>query len=323
MVVAVAMIGSVTVVPAVWPALGDRASTRAGSRSCRACAAHGRRRAAFWYVDPRRASCAARSCRPSPRPALLLALAFPALSMHTANTGIDDLPRKLEVMKVYDKMQAAFPGGQIPAVVVVKAEDVTLARGRSRRIADLKSRAIATGHMDEPIDVRTSTTTGPSRRSPIPVQGDGTDDASERAARRPARRHRARHVRRSQTGVEAYVTGMTAELQGLQRPDEGPRAASCSRFVLTLAFLLLLVTFRSIVIPIKAIVLNLLSVAAAYGVLDLGLPGRPRRGAAGLRVQRRGRRLAADVPVRDPLRPVDGLPRVHPQPGPRGRSTAA
>ena len=40
-------------------------------------------------------------------------------------------------------------------------------------------------------------------------------------------------------------------------------------FVLALAFLLLLVTFRSIVIPLKAIVLNLLSVGAAYGVLVL------------------------------------------------------
>jgi RND superfamily putative drug exporter len=40
-------------------------------------------------------------------------------------------------------------------------------------------------------------------------------------------------------------------------------------FVLTLAFLLLLVTFRSIVVPIKAIVLNLLSVGSAYGVLVL------------------------------------------------------
>jgi uncharacterized membrane protein YdfJ with MMPL/SSD domain len=40
-------------------------------------------------------------------------------------------------------------------------------------------------------------------------------------------------------------------------------------FVLTMAFLLLLVTFRSIVIPIKAIILNLLSVAAAFGVLTL------------------------------------------------------
>ena len=40
-------------------------------------------------------------------------------------------------------------------------------------------------------------------------------------------------------------------------------------FVLTLAFILLLVTFRSIVVPIKAIVLNLLSVGSAYGVLVL------------------------------------------------------
>ena len=40
-------------------------------------------------------------------------------------------------------------------------------------------------------------------------------------------------------------------------------------FVLTLAFLLMLITFRSIVIAIKAVVLNLLSVAAAYGVLVL------------------------------------------------------
>ena len=40
-------------------------------------------------------------------------------------------------------------------------------------------------------------------------------------------------------------------------------------FVLTLAFILLLVTFRSIVVPIKAIVLNLLSVGAAYGILKL------------------------------------------------------
>ena len=47
------------------------------------------------------------------------------------------------------------------------------------------------------------------------------------------------------------------------------RAPLVFAFVLTLAFILLLVTFRSIVIPIKAIILNLLSVAAAYGVLVL------------------------------------------------------
>ena len=56
-------------------------------------------------------------------------------------------------------------------------------------------------------------------------------------------------------------------------------------FVLTFAFLLLLVTFRSIVIPIKAIVLNLLSVGAAYGVLVLVFQHGWAR-TAGLRVHR-------------------------------------
>ena len=80
-----------------------------------------------------------------------------------------------------------------------------------------------------------------------------------------------------------------------------------------MAFLLLLVTFRSIVIPIKAILLNLLSVAAAFGVLTLvfqhgwgEIIGMPH--TQGHRV------LAAGLPVRDPVRPLDGLPRVHPEP---------
>ena len=82
---------------------------------------------------------------------------------------------------------------------------------------------------------------------------------------------------------------MTAETKDYNDLIKG-RAPLVFAFVLTLAFLLLLVTFRSIVIPIKAIVLNLLSVGAAYGVLVLGLPGRPRREAARLQVQRRRRR---------------------------------
>ena len=62
------------------------------------------------------------------------------------------------------------------------------------------------------------------------------------------------------------MTGDTAGNARLQ-PDDEARAPLVFAFVLGLAFLLLLLTFRSIVIPIKAIVLNLLSVGAAYGVL--------------------------------------------------------
>ena len=89
-------------------------------------------------------------------------------------------------------------------------------------------------------------------------------------------------------------------------------------FVLALAFLLLLVTFRSIVIPIKAIVLNLLSVGAAYGVLVLVFQDGHGEALLGFESNGGDRVVAAAVPVRGPVRPLDGLPRVHPQPDPRG-----
>ena len=73
---------------------------------------------------------------PGPRPAapgrraragrpLLIALAIPALSMKTVNPGASGLPKDLEVMQVYDRIQAAFPGGPLPALVAVQADDVT------------------------------------------------------------------------------------------------------------------------------------------------------------------------------------------------------
>ena len=110
---------------------------------------------------------------------------------------------------------------------------------------------------------------------------------------------------------------MTAETKDYVDFLKG-RAPLVVGFVLVLAFLLLLVTFRSIVIPIKAIVLNLLSVAAAYGVLTWVFQDGHLEGAARLRVQRRRDRVAADLPVRDPVRALDGLPRVHPEPGQGG-----
>ena len=67
-------------------------------------------------------------------------------------------------------------------------------------------------------------------------------------------------------GTEVNVSGTTA--QTVDSRDQLSHAMPIVfGFVLTLAFLLLLVTFRSIVVPIKAILLNLLSVGAAYGVL--------------------------------------------------------
>ena len=100
----------------------------------------------------------------------------------------------------------------------------------------------------------------------MPLAGKGTDATLQpRARRRCATTSSPRRSARS-PGANAKVTGWTAgssDFNDLMKAH----APIVFAFVLGLAFLLLLVTFRSIVIPIKAIVLNLLSVGAAYGVL--------------------------------------------------------
>ena len=80
----------------------------------------------------------------------------------------------------------------------------------------------------------------------------------------------------------------------------------------------MLVSFRSIVIAAKAVLLNLLSVAAAYGILVMVFQHGWGKGLLGFEFTGGIDPVPADPPVRDPLRPVDGLPRLHPQPDPRG-----
>ena len=69
-------------------------------------------------------------------------------------------------------------------------------------------------------------------------------------------------------GVEVAVTGQTAEDVDFTRQIKHSLPYVIA-FVLALAFCLLLVAFRSIVVPLKAIILNLLSVGASYGILVL------------------------------------------------------
>ena len=88
-------------------------------------------------------------------------------------------------------------------------------------------------------------------------------------------------------------------------------------FVIIAAFLLLLVTFRSIVVPIKAIVAEPAVGGRRLRRAGAGLPARLVQEPARLPDDRPDRGVDAAVPVRGPVRPVDGLPRVHPQPGPR------
>jgi uncharacterized membrane protein YdfJ with MMPL/SSD domain len=166
-------------------------------------------------------------------------------------------------MKVYDRIQAAFPGGPIPAIVAVQAADVTKPEVQAG-IKAMSDRALATGQMSEPVTTNISPDKTVEVVS-IPLHGNGTDETSNLALAKlrddvlPATIDKV-------GGVQADVTGMTAGSKDFN-DSMTSHLPLVFAFVLGLAFLLLLVTFRSIVIPIKAIVLNLLSVGAAYGIL--------------------------------------------------------
>jgi uncharacterized membrane protein YdfJ with MMPL/SSD domain len=259
-VVAVAMIGSVTVLPAVLSKLGDRVDKARVPFLHRLRSDNGESR--FWgaILDRvlRRPWISAGLAA-----ALLLVLAIPALSLKTGVPGTDTLPRTLPVMKTFDRIEQAFPGAPLPAIVAVQADDVTAPAVRDA-IAKLRTDAIATGEMREPVSVDVS----PDKRVArilVPMVGDGSDAKSEQALTTlrddiiPATVGRL-------DGVETNVSGTTAQSRDFNDLMKG-HAPIVFAFVLSMAFILLLVTFRSIVIPIKAIVLNLLSVGAAYGVL--------------------------------------------------------
>jgi RND superfamily putative drug exporter len=261
MVVAVAMIGSVTVLPAVLAWLGDRVEKGRVPLLHRVRSADGDSRAWGWILD-----------KVLKRPAvsvvlataLLVVMALPAFGMHTVLSGNDDYSRKIEVMRVYDRMQDAFPGGQVPAVVAIEGADVTTPQiaAATKKLGD---EAIATGKFDAPLNVDVSPDKHVAMIS-IPMQGDGTNAASQQALDTLRGGIVDDTVGRAPGVEHAYLTGETAGTQDFNNLLKS-KAPIVFAFVLSLAFLLLLVTFRSIVIPIKAIVLNLLSVGASYGLL--------------------------------------------------------
>jgi uncharacterized membrane protein YdfJ with MMPL/SSD domain len=196
---------------------------------------------------------------------LLVALCVPALGMQFKNPGFDGYSRSQPAIQTHDRLQAAFPAGAVQATTVVKAADVTAAPVQAA-IRQLHDQALATGQLAEPSRVEIS----PDKTVAVvalSIKGSGTDAASERSL----------DVLRSDVipatvgklgGAEVAVTGVTAGSKDFIDAMTS-RAPLVFAFVLSLAFILLLVTFRSIVVPIKAIVLNLLSVGAAYGILVL------------------------------------------------------
>ena len=196
---------------------------------------------------------------------LLVALTIPALGMQFKESGTDGMSRSTPIIQTLDRMDAAFPGGSVPAMTVVKAADVTTPEVQAA-IGQLQQKAIATGELSEPSSVEINPAKNVAVVS-LAVKGTGTDAASNYSVQ-VLRDEVVPATVGKLKGAEVAVTGMTAGSKDFLDTMKS-HLPVVFLFVLSLAFILLLVTFRSIVVPIKAIILNLLSVGAAYGVLTL------------------------------------------------------
>jgi uncharacterized membrane protein YdfJ with MMPL/SSD domain len=196
--------------------------------------------------------------------ALLLALALPVLGLQTGSAGVSTLPADTASRQGLVALEAKFPQGQrsSPAQVVVDANAADATTTAS--VGELQAQLAEDAAFGE---ATVSTSPGGDLvLLEVAVMGDpsGTD------ARAAVERLRDDYVPEAfgAAASDVYVTGSTAsELDYAAVIDQWLPIVIA--FVLTLSFLLLLVIFRSVVLPAKAVVLNLLSVGAAYGLMVL------------------------------------------------------
>ena len=201
--------------------------------------------------------------------AVLAVLAYPALSLRMSKPSDLALTAQSEpALKTLAAVRRALPSAGETAVVAVDAPAATQQELR-HRLERLSKLAVDERVANEPVaSIRTvSAGSGSAAALFLPLSGNGANSSSRHAIDALRQRLVPATVGRIH-GVETAVTGATAEDVDFTRKIRHALPYVLA-FVLALAFALLLVAFRSIVVPLKAIALNLLSVGASYGVLAL------------------------------------------------------
>ena len=195
---------------------------------------------------------------------IMVAAALPALDLKTGFNGVDSLPDGVQSKDAFFILEEEFSFGVVSPMEIVidapAADEAVLSA-----IEALRETLAADPDFVGASRVRVNAE-GDLTLVSVPVAGEPASDEAIAALKRL----RSDYLPAAFAGVDAeiLVTGETAfnddffEITDRYTPI-------IFAFVLTLSFVLLTVAFRSIVIPLKAIILNLLSVGAAYGLMVL------------------------------------------------------
>jgi RND superfamily putative drug exporter len=196
---------------------------------------------------------------------ILVAASIPYFSINAGSAGVDTLPDKFESKQGFGVLSQEFEGGDVsPAEIVIDGD----ASSPAVSGAVTKLQQIIAAANDPVFGPSSYETSQDGSLSVLSVQV--AIDPYEDEANRGIERLRNDYIPQAVSGVDAkvYVTGLSAtNLDGINTTaDYTPIVFA---FVLGLSFILLMMVFRSIVVPAKAIVMNLLSVGASYGLLVL------------------------------------------------------
>jgi RND superfamily putative drug exporter len=269
LVVAVAVLGSLTVLPAVLSLLGDKVDRPRIPLLHRLRRSNGRGPGRFWPAVMR-VVLAKPLVSLVIAGAALTALAVPALGMTLGESGAGSLPRSIPEVRTYDAMTAAFPSDGFAHTVVLWSEDgsplhraavrhgvdaMLASATESGRYADLSG-----SHVAFAPDGRTA-------KVDVPMTGDFNTDRAK-ASLTLLRDDLAPALQQRLPGTEVAVTGDTAGSVDFTETLQS-HLPLVFGFVLAVTFLVLVLSFRSVTIAATAVGLNLLSVGAAYGLLVL------------------------------------------------------
>jgi RND superfamily putative drug exporter len=256
----VSVVAATTLLPALLGLLGDRVDALripiVGRRSLEAANPEGR----FWGAIVRRVL-----RRPvlslAVSAAVLVALAAPILGMNIGTSGVTALPDRFVSKRGFLALEHDFPGTTTDPAEIVVAGDASLAEAH-RALEGLQTTLAADPRFGKG-EIRRSAD-GDVAVLSVPVRGDPSSEAAVAAVRDL----RSELVPRTfaDSGAEVYVGGTTSENIDYFDSVIDPAPAVIA-FVLGLTFILLTVVFRSVVVAGTAVILNLLSVGAAYGLL--------------------------------------------------------